>query len=121
MTKKMIIQDYIFASAILLSVFASLVTWYALYTYPCLICERNPVTRYLLQNDFSFFFAKLAMLVFICMVYRSVRRKYLVTLGANWFRMLFNTVVGFVFLLHLWDAANDAIILLGASLPGLKG
>jgi hypothetical protein len=110
------IQDYLFSSALLLKITAIFITKYALDRYAGLVYERNPVTRFLLGNDLVFFFVEMALLTFICFGYFKVRKTYLVSYKMAAIRWSFNSLVGLVFLTYLWDAANDAVILLGATL-----
>ena len=64
---------------------------------------------------------QLAAFTFICLGYSRVRKTYLVAHKMAPVRWSFNALIGFVFLTCLWDAANDAIILLAASLSGVLG
>ena len=112
---KTVIQDCLISSALVFKTVAIFITLYALDNYACLVYERNPVTRLLLRNDLAFFFAEMAVFTFICIGYSRVRKTYLMAYKKAPIRWSFNALVGFVFLLHLWGAANDAIILLAAS------
>lgn len=116
MKNKAVIQDYLFYSALIFKTIAIFITLYAIDRYACLVYERNPVTRLLLRNDFAFFFAEMAAVAFICLGYSRVRNTYLMAYKMAPVRWSFNALVGLVFLTYLWDAANDAIILLAASL-----
>ena len=115
MRNETVIQDCLFSSALLLKTVAILITWYAFDRYACLVYESNPVTRLLLRNDLAFFCAEMAVFTFICIGYSRVRKTYLMAYKTAPIRWSFNALVGFVFLTYLWDAANDAIILLAAS------
>ena len=121
MKDKTVIQDYLFSSALVFKTVAIFITLYALDNYACLVYERNLVTRLLLRNDLAFFFAEMAGFTFICIGYSRVRKTYRMAYKKAPIRWSFNALVGFVFLTYLWDAANDAIILLAASLRGVQG
>ncbi len=110
------IRDYLFCFALLFKIIAIFITWHALARYPCLLYERNPLTRFLLQHDFAHIFVQLAVFTFVCVSYSIIRREYLLAHRKGAIGRLFNAMVGFVFLTCLWDAANDTINLLAASL-----
>jgi hypothetical protein len=112
-------QDYLFSSALVFRTIALFITWYALDRYACLLYERNPLTRSLLQRDFAYFLVQLAMITFMCLGYSVVRREYLLAYKKRAIRWFFNAMVAFVFLTCLWDAANDTIILLVRFLSGI--
>jgi hypothetical protein len=116
MKNKTAIQDYLFCFALVFKTIAIFITWYALDRYACLLYERNPLTRFLLQRDFAYVFVQLAVFTSICIGYSMVRREFLLAYRERTIRYSFNALVGFVFLTYLWDAANDTIILLVASL-----
>ncbi|MGA2223718.1 MAG: hypothetical protein ABSH41_04660 [Syntrophobacteraceae bacterium] len=121
MKKKTLVQDYLFSSALILKVIAIFITLYALDRYASLVYERNPLTRFLLQHDFAQLLVQLAAFTFICLGYSRARKTYLIAYKMAPVRWSFNVLIGFVFLTCLWDAANDAIILLAASLFGVQG
>ena len=121
MKDKTLVQDYLFSSALVLKTAALVITLYALDAYAGVVFEKNPVTRLLLGNNTLFFFAELATFTFVCFAYRRVRRKYFEAYRIKLVRWSFNAMVAFVFLTYLWDAANDVMILIGTSLPGIHG
>ena len=112
MKNKIVIQDYLFSSALVLKSIAVYITWYACYRDAGIVYERNPITRFLLGNDLAFVLAELASFAIICLGYSRIRGKCLPAGKKRAGCWSLNAVVGFVFLLFLWDAANDAIILL---------
>jgi len=116
MKNKTAIQDHLFCSALALKTIAIFITWYALDRYAFLLYERNPLTRFLLQHDFAHILVQLAVSTFISISYFMVRREYLLGYRKRAIRCSFNAMAGFVFLTCLWDAANDTIVLLVASL-----
>jgi hypothetical protein len=113
---KIAIQECLFCFALVFKTIAIFITWYALYTYACLLYERNPPTRFLLKHDFAYILGQLAVFTFFCISYSVARREYLPARRKRAIRCSFNAMVGFVFLTYLWDAANDTINLLVASL-----
>jgi len=121
MSNKTLIQDYLFYSTLVFKTIAILITLFALDRYAGLLYERNPLTRLLLQPDFSYVIVQLAMFTFICLGYSMVRKTYLVAYKLASIRWSFNALVAFVFFTYLWNAANDAVILLAASLSGVQG
>ncbi|MGA2226245.1 MAG: hypothetical protein ABSH41_17550 [Syntrophobacteraceae bacterium] len=116
MNNQTAIQDYLFCSALVFKIIAILSTWYALDRYPCLLYEKNSLTRFLIQHDFAHVLVQLAVFTFICVSYSIVRREYLLGYRKRAMRCSFNAMVGFVFLTCTWDAANDTVNLLVASL-----
>jgi hypothetical protein len=116
MKNKTAIQDCLFCSALVFKTIAIFNTSYALDRYPCLLYESNPLTRFLQQHDFAHVLVQSAVFTFICVSYFIVRREYLLANRKRAIRCSFNAIVGFVFLTYLWDAANDTINLLVASL-----
>jgi hypothetical protein len=116
MSIRMKIQDCLMSSALAFKAVAMFITWYALKNYAGLIYERNPITRFLLQNDLLHVIFQLAAIAFICFAYLRVRRVYLQASAKRAIHWSFNGLVAFVFLLQLWDASNDAAILLVTSL-----
>jgi len=121
MKEKALIQDYLFSAALLFKTIAIFITLYAVDRYASLVYERNPLTRFLLQHDFAQVLVQLAAFTFIYLGYSRVRKTYLMAYKMGPVRWSFNALIGFVFLTCLWDAANDAIILLAASLSGVQG
>jgi hypothetical protein len=115
---KTVIQDCLISSALVFKTVAIIITLYALDRYAWLFYERNPLTRFLLPHGFAFVLVQLAAFTFICIGYSRVRKTYLAAYNSASIRWSFNALVGFVFLLHLWDAVGDALILLAASHSG---
>ncbi len=115
---KTVIQDYVFSSALVFKTVAIIITLYALDRHAWLLYEKNPLTRFLLPHGFALFFVEMAAIIFICIGYSRVRKTYLAAYNSASIRWSFNALVGFVFLLHLWDAVGDALILLAASHSG---
>jgi hypothetical protein len=116
MKNEAVIQDCLFYSALVFKTVALFITLYALDRYAWLLYERNPLTRFLLPHGFAYVLVQLAAFTFICIGYSRVRKTYLMAYRKRAIRWSFNALVGFVFLTCLWDAANDAIILLAACL-----
>jgi hypothetical protein len=121
MKNEAIIQDCLFYSALVFKNVALFITLHALNRYAGLVYEKNPVTRLLLGDGLFFLFAQVAVLTFICLGYFRVKEMYLAAYKKAFIRWSFNALVVFVFLTYLWDAANDAVILLAASLCGVQG
>ena len=115
MKNETVIQDYLFSSSLLLKTIAILLTWYALHTYAGLVYERNLLTRFLVQNDLTFLLAEVIVLNFIYATYSRAKNTYIKSYKIAPVRWSFNVLVVFVFLTYLWDAANDAFILLKVS------
>ncbi len=116
MKNKAAVQDYLLYSAMLFKAIAIFITWYALDRYPGLLCERNSLAGFFLQNDsLPFFVFQLAIFNFVCIGYYMVRREYLMADRRTTTIYSFNVMVGFVFSICLLDAANDTIALLVAS------
>jgi hypothetical protein len=116
MKNEAVIQDYLLYSALILKAVATIITLYALHRYAGVVYETNPVARLLLRNGLVFFLSEMTMFTLIFLGYSRVRETYLRAYKMAAIRWSFNALVGFVFLTYLWDATNDAFILLTACL-----
>ncbi len=119
MKDKIVIQDYLFLSALVFKIIAFFTTLYVLDIYTCLY-ERNPLTRFLLQNHFAHALFQLAAIALMCIGYSVVRKIFRREYRRKVIRWSFNALVALVFMTYLWDAANDVTILLAETLTGIR-